>query len=687
MSEITQKRQLAAIMFTDIVGYTALMGEDEDKAFALLKRNREIQKPLIEKHNGKWIKEIGDGVLATFSTVSDSVYCAIAIQQESKSEPGLSLRIGIHQGEVVFQNDDVFGDGVNIASRLESLAPAGGILVSEAVKGNIQNKQGLQTMFVKEEQLKNIKELVKIYAIKAENITLPEPGKISRSTDPIKSKSSNKGIYLALAIFLLAILSYWGYTTIYSSPPTEKENVTIAVLAFDDQSPIGDQEWLGDGMADEILNVLANVNGLQVTGKTSSFSFKGKGLTTKVIGETLNVTTVLEGSVSKIGDKLRITAQLIDVETDAHIWSKKYDRDAADIFDIVDEVAQSIANSLKVQLSLEQLDELRVEYTVDPEAYEYYLKGKHYTLNKFINTGSDIDLKQAEKMYLKAIAIDSTYADAYSGLANLYDAKAWSDTRYNKKRDSLVNIAYTINPNSAMVLVSKGLRFRKPDTFNLDSTFYYYKRAYTLDPKSSVINTSIFMLYWQIGLYENSIYVGSKIIKSDPFYLLIRARLVRSLMGIGQIEKAKEENLKLLEIDSDYFIGNWNMLYLALFYDKDKEDAALRIEKMKSIVSESSIHRYESLALAFDGKKEESLNLDNSLYTYSLLDMKEEGMRRFSLINTEKENLAYANYLDYLNDKKLDFIRDDPKFKQILAEKKKVYEKRVAKYGHLFDEE
>ena len=173
----TQSRQLAAIMFTDIVGYTALMGEDEQKAFELLKKNRQVQRPIIEKYNGRWLKEIGDGVLASFSTVSDAVYCAATIQKTCENEPDLKLRIGIHLGEVVFEGNDVFGDGVNIASRLEPLAPIGGILVSESVQRNLSNKRGIETDFVREEQLKNVKEPVKIYSVQvegAEPVVIPE---------------------------------------------------------------------------------------------------------------------------------------------------------------------------------------------------------------------------------------------------------------------------------------------------------------------------------------------------------------------------------------------------------------------------------------------------------------------------------------------------------------------------------
>src|SRR5215813_2648826 len=162
---MSSSRQLAAIMFTDIVGYTALMGNDEEKAFALLRKNRQIQKPIIEKYNGRWIKELGDGVLASFSTVTDAVLCANEIQNTCADVDGLKLRIGIHQGEVIFEENDVFGDTVNIASRLQALAPIGGIWVSESVYKNISNKKDISTHFVKTEYLKNVKEAVRVHEV------------------------------------------------------------------------------------------------------------------------------------------------------------------------------------------------------------------------------------------------------------------------------------------------------------------------------------------------------------------------------------------------------------------------------------------------------------------------------------------------------------------------------------------
>src|SRR6266498_4334727 len=225
-----QSRQLAAIMFTDIVGYTALMGEDEQKAFELLRKNRQLQKPIIEKFNGTWIKEIGDGVLASFHTVTDAVLCATEIQKKCAAIDDLKLRIGIHLGDVVFENNDVFGDGVNIASRLQALAPIGGIWISESVYKNVANKKDIKTKFVREEILKNVKEAVRIYEVITGNTG-------TAKTTPEKS---------------------------------------VAVLPFVNMSNDPEQEYFSDGMAEEILNSLSNLKDLKVARRTSSFQFKGK---------------------------------------------------------------------------------------------------------------------------------------------------------------------------------------------------------------------------------------------------------------------------------------------------------------------------------------------------------------------------------------------------------------------------
>lgn len=363
-------------MFTDIVGYTALMGDDEQVAIEILNKNRRLQKPLIEQYEGKWIKELGDGVLASFSTVTDAVSCACSIINGCNDIEGLNLRIGIHLGEVVFEDEDVFGDGVNIASRLQSVAAVGSICISEAVRLNIANK-GIQTKYIREEILKHVKEPVKIYQIITDS-----------------SKKMPEGI----------------------EPTASKKHIekSLAVLPFTDMSPAHDQEYLGDGLAEEIINVLTEIRELKVIGRTSSFSFKKKDVDLKSIGKILNADNILEGSVQKAGNRLRISAQLINAADGYHFWSKRYDHEMDDIFAIQDDISSRIAEHLKLTLlgGYETKEERKP--TENMEAYELFLKGRFY-LEKNV-AGFD----RALEYFKKALDLDPNFADAWHFLGETY---------------------------------------------------------------------------------------------------------------------------------------------------------------------------------------------------------------------------------------------------------------------------
>src|SRR5690349_7765615 len=361
-----QTRQLAAIMFTDIVGYTALMGKDEQKAFEILEKNRVIQKPIIEQNGGKWIKELGDGILASFVTVSDAVTAAVSIQQICNDTSQFQLRIGIHLGEVIFENGDVFGDGVNVASRIQALASPGTTWISEVVFRNIENKKGIGTAFIKEATLKNVQYPVKLYQLRSEKDAAVN---ITFSTQTVIEKS-------------------------------------IAVLPFVNMSNDPEQEYFCDGLSEELLNVLAKVDSLKVASRTSSFLFRGKGTDITEIGNKLKVATVLEGSVRKAGNRLRITAQLINTADGYHLWSERYDRNMKDIFDIQDEISLAILNALKVKLLGDEKAEVLKRYTDNAEAYQFYLQGR-YHYNKWAGPQG---YKQAIEYYNQATAIEPNYA-------------------------------------------------------------------------------------------------------------------------------------------------------------------------------------------------------------------------------------------------------------------------------------
>lgn len=517
---------------------------------------------------------------------------------------------------------------------------------------------------------------------------------VTEKENPATTNSKNKGLAFGLGIIALAMILYWGYTQFFNSPKTEVEDITIAVLAFDDQSPDGDQEWLGDGMADEILNVLAKVNGLQVTGRTSSFSFKGKNATIKEIGEALDVKTVLEGSISRAGNNLRITAQLIDVETDKHIWSKKYDRDWGDIHSIIDEVAQTISSSLITELSIEELEEIRAAYEVNPEAWEYYLKGLYIHKGFYLYSKAEEELRQSERMFIKAISIDSTFIDAYAGLADLYDTrsnnnKAINERRdYDKKRDSVVNIAYKINQNSAYLLAIKGFALSDPDRedgTNLDSVYYYFNRAIQLEPDNALIYDLISSELNYIGLSEIVIKINSRLLVSDPLNRSKRETLVRAFLQNGLHSKAKLNLIKIIESYPNYVYAYNQLFRIAVFYEKDINEAN-RIFKVIQKLDSGDHPSFKSYLLAMDGKKDDALSLSKRIGTYSLLGMVKETMNLVDSLNSLHPFIGYWSYNGLHSTKYFDIIRDEPRFKEILAKAKKVHDERVVKYGHLFDE-
>ena len=372
---MSQTRQLAAIMFTDIVGYTALMGNDDKKAMAILQKNRALQKPIIEEFNGRWIKELGDGVMASFNTVADAVYAAKKIMEACNIAKEFQLRIGIHLGDVLFENNDVFGDGVNIAARIQSAAAPGCIFISESVHRSISNKTDIETRFAKEEILKNVSQPIRMYQVLVTdgNIFVPE---------------------------------------IPAASVVEK---SIAVLPFANMSSDPEQEFFSDGISEEIINMLAQVQALKVIARTSSFAFKGKNQDVKLIGDALKVSYILEGSIRKSGNKLRITAQLIKVSDGFHLYSEKFDRELEDIFAIQDEISLAILNAIKIKLLGEEKEAILSKATDNLEAYQLYLKGLF-----FFNRVSPESWAKAIEYFEAAIKSDPGYALAYAGLANCY---------------------------------------------------------------------------------------------------------------------------------------------------------------------------------------------------------------------------------------------------------------------------
>ncbi len=588
-------RQLAAVMFTDIVGYTVLMGEDEEKAFELLRKNRRVQQPIIEHYGGNWIKELGDGVLASFQTATDAVLCAGAIQHACINTPGLQLRIGIHLGDVVFENNDVFGDGVNIASRLQGLAPIGGIWVTESVYKSISNKKEISSNFVKEELLKNVKEPVRIYEIKIEN-------------------------------------GHWAGTSVSVAKGEMETSIpekSIAVLPFVNMSNDAEQDYFGDGIAEEILNSLVHLKDLKVAGRTSSFQFKTKNIDLREIGEKLGVRTVMEGSVRKQGNRLRVTAQLIDVKNGFHLWSEKFDRDMDDIFAVQDEIALAITEKLKVTLFEKDKEIITKTYTHSPEAYDLYLKGR-FNLNRrgrFILIGMQcfreaiaVDpgfapaysgyadscalaafynfypsreiMPKAKESAFKAIEIDKTLCEPYTSLGFYYAFYEWDFTEAKKNFQKAIelNPAYTVGHFWYGMLYLSWIEINFPEAQKEGWT------AIKIEPFSAIAHAVQTAIYYASREYEEAVRIGKLAIDLDANSYLVYKMTALSFIGLNKIEEAIEMIKYTLKVSNRF---QWSMYDLMWAYKhlNDKEEIKELINELKERASREYISAF-NMALA-----------------------------------------------------------------------------------------
>jgi adenylate cyclase len=425
---LPEHRRLAAIMFTDMVGYSALAQRDETLALRLLDEHREILRSLFCGFKGTEIKTIGDAFLVEFHSALEAAQCAIEIQRalakrnhDVATDHRIEVRIGIHIGDVVHRGGDVYGDGVNIASRIQAVAGAGGICVSMDVERQIHSALEARLKKLASAELKNIHVPMELY-----RIVLPWEKSVESEQGArgvvIRTRRKRWLVWAAAALLGLAVIGglvWWRELKPAAQTPSIKVAPTsksVAVLPFVNLSPDKENEYLSDGITEELCTALTQVKGLHVPARTSSFVFKGKTEDIRKIGEQLNVGTVLEGSVSKAGNKLRISAQLSKVADGFHLWAATYDREMTDILDIRSDISRRVVEALKVQLGVEETQRLVKRPTENTKAYDAYLLGL-FELNKFSESGFTNSLAH----FQQAIALDPKFALAYASLADAYN--------------------------------------------------------------------------------------------------------------------------------------------------------------------------------------------------------------------------------------------------------------------------
>ncbi len=642
-----QVRQLAAIMFTDIVGYTALMGYDEQKAFELIKINREVQKPIIESFGGKWIKEMGDGVLASFNTVIEAVECAIAIQQSVKNIPGLRLRIGIHLGDVVFENDDVFGDGVNIAARIQAITAAGSVWISEPVYNNVANKKNIQTKFVQVATLKNVREPVRIYEVTSRPEQSDEKGNDIQEQDNVQPAAGQQ----------------------YEPPSSNTNNGTpyeksVAVLPFVNMSSDPDQDYFGDGVAEEIISSLTHIRNLKVAGRTSSSQFKSAKIDIREVGKILRVSHVLEGSVRKQGNLLRVTAQLINVADGFHLWSEKFDGSLDDIFAIQDKIAVAIASKLKITLFENDLEQIKKLYTHNTKAYQFYLQGRYYWKRR-----SKEGLQSAIRFFEKALLEDPDYALALTGIADSYKLIG-EFTNVNRKdlyqkQKTAITRALEIDPLLAEAHISNAmsLMLSEWDWKNSEKEF---KTGIALNPNYATGRHWYAEWLFYNGNFEKGYHEISMAVELDPVSQGILKDKGMHLYYNTNYDEAIEIALNTLDLDPG-FVPVYRLLSLC-YVGKQQFDKAIEFNEKWGTFMRKNIKTTVSLAhiYASAGRKDEAENLIKDVKPAELGSNDYRGM---ALVYTALGNKTKAfDWLEKsieMHEESLCSLKVDPKFAAI----------------------
>ncbi|UCH62611.1 MAG: tetratricopeptide repeat protein [Fidelibacterota bacterium] len=509
-------RKLAAIMFTDIVGYTALMGEDESKALGVLQKNRKFLKPFIEQFNGEWLKEMGDGSLSSFGSAVDAVNCALEIQHTLVEEPELTLRIGLHVGDVIFEGGDVFGDGVNVASRIESLAEPGGICFSGRVYEDIRNKPDVEALYLGEKQLKNVKHPLKVYALKGKGLPVPAIEQVTIESD--------------------------------------RSLRSIAVLPLMNLTAKPEEDWFADGMTEALITSLARISALKVISRTSVMPYKGSTKSLPQIAAELGVQTVIEGSVLKSDNRVRITAQLIEAQEDRHIWADEYDRDLTDILALHSEVAQAIAKEVNASLTPDEEAGLKNTRSVHPEAYQLYLRG----LQK-MNLWTESGLRIGIDYHQRVLDIDPTYAPAWAELANCYSKLClfgYSSPKdaFPKAKQAAVK-ALEIDPALGDAHAALGA-IKMHCEWDWVSLAEHFRQSRRLIPNG--INALLWEVQYLVmtGRFDQGIEVAERATEIDPLAATTHLMYGWSYFMARKYPQAARVYRKVIELDPEFAYGH-----------------------------------------------------------------------------------------------------------------------------------
>ena len=663
-------RRIAVIMFTDVVGYTSLMQHNESQALSILSLNRSLHKQLIDQNNGQFLKEIGDGILASFNSSSDAIQCAKEITREIQ-KTDFSLRIGLHQGEVIFKEGDVYGDGVNIASRIQELAVPNSIFFTRRIYEDLKNKPEFNSKFIGETGMKNVENPISVYALRGDGLEVP---------DRIKSTIAQNGRLnfrliwaAAVALALLVLIIFFRDRFNTTKPRQINFNSelqvprTMAVIPFSNLADETSTDFLGFALADEVISSLSYIKNIVIRPSSTVRKYQNQINDPQTIALDLNVNFVLMGHYLRQQDSLKLNLELIDIEQNKVQWSGSVEKNTTQIFELQKAVANEIINGLEVEFSIDERDRMDIDIPDDPLAYEYYLRAVAYP--------SNLDgYRLGQEMIKKSIALDSSFAPAFNVLGD----RTYRLARYAlpenqneeiQKAIGYYNHALKLNPNLMDALGNVSMVLTEID--RKDAAITMARRSMELNPNNSFAQFALGFVCRYTGILDVAMDAMSKAVELDPSNPRFRSIVVTMILG-RQYEKALE---------------NFHLDPLSPWTDAWKGFVQLKLNNL--VTADSLLSRvvrtdpdgllgiWSQGLLAFVRKTEyqqltefmtmqESLEDPESIFwnavVHSLLD---QDNLAISYLKRAIDK-GYYPYPYFLHDSFLDPIRDHPEFDGIL---------------------
>jgi adenylate cyclase len=548
------ERRLAAIMFTDIVGSTALMAESEQAALAAKERHRAIAQSQVDRYHGELIEAAGDETLSIFTSALDAVSCALAIQAEAESEADLRLHIGIHSGDVLYEGSEIHGDGVNIAARICSLSAGGGLCVSGEVYQSVRNQANIKATPLGEHELKNVGRPVAAFALTG---TAGPPSPISaaprrRRLRTVATATASAIVLLALGIWLSwprpmgLVIDLAGVSGPPLDPPLP-DRPSIVVLPFTNMSGDPDQEYFSDGITDDLIVDLSGVPGLFVIPRNSAFAYQGRG-DLQDVGRELGVRYVLEGNVRRAADQVRITAQLHDTTSGFNVWSERYDRDLHDVFALQSEISEEILTQLQVAIREAELERIRRKPTDERTAYDVYLKGRSLFLG-----GTRQGNEEARRLFERAIELSQIALELNPYLSVAYQSLVVANLHLRRPLEALeaAKKAVELDPSDDNAHVWLGSALLSNG--KLVDALQSYRQALRLNPRHPSLTAHVSAsLNFRAGRIDEAVELWERVRAANPDFLAPRVALALHYSRIGRRDEARAVVLEILSVNPDF---------------------------------------------------------------------------------------------------------------------------------------